>query len=77
MNLKNELCEIEIEANPNRLPQRANHYFGVKLIAGIWPEDKALITACDNNSWVPVSCHFGGKVERITEKQKYVTVYVD
>lgn len=75
--IKNEICEIEIESNPRNLHQRANHYFGVKLLSGKFPDPKTLIVACDNGEFGLPDRTFGGDVQMTGSTTAYVTVYVD
>jgi hypothetical protein len=78
MKIKNETCEIEITSNPRRQLMRANHYYGVELLSGTWPDLDTLIAACDNRAFGQQNSSFGGRVEySSTGKSAYVTVYVD
>ena len=77
MKIKNETCELEIEANPLRKPQKANAYYGVRLLSGGWPDNNHLITICDNGNFDGACRHFGGTVISVGNDYKSVTVYVD
>jgi hypothetical protein len=48
----------------------------IEKIYGEWPDDKDLISLCDGT--IPsLSCHFGGRVQKVSDNTAIVTINID
>lgn len=66
---------FEIEAHQFR---SSSQLFVVKKLSGDWPPDEDLITICDNRDSTDMTvCHFGGSVRKVSDDERWVTVYID